>query len=88
MILVGCIGLTMNANAERQKVTRIYTDCEGSMLVWEDIDLDGVNDVCHVFVIQVGFVVTISAEEGERVRLTAINYCNKIQTKNRLGATI
>lgn len=88
MILVGCIGFTMNANAERQKVTRMYTDCEGSMLVWEDTNLDGVNDVCYVFLRGQGFVGTVSPEEGERIRITAIRYCDKIKRQKQGDITI
>ena len=87
MILVGCIVFTMNVNAERHSVTRTYIDCEGSMLVWEDKNLDGVHDLCHVFVMQVPrglyYAGVVSPEVGERMRITAIQYCSKIKKKER-----
>lgn len=93
MILVGCIGFTMNANAEWPLIQKTFFDDFGNCIYFLDKNLDGAGDTAVVWLWypdQQQYVLygTTTYEIGEKIRLDAIEMDRNAKLKNKGGIVI
>ena len=94
MILVGCIVLTMNANAERHQVMRTpFTDDFGNIMLWVDRNLDGECDEVRIYLYYpdtkkyVLYGIT-TPKIGEQIRKEAIEIDRKAKLKRGMKGAV